>query len=127
MNSVVLIGNVTKDVEVITTSNGITKCNFGIAVNERIKGGEVKTNFFNIVTWRGLAENCGKYLKKGKKICVSGSLDNRKFTGKDGIERTITEIIADSIEFLSTDENKSKTSSNPILGPISDDNLPFDV
>ena len=69
MNRVFLIGNLTKDPEVTTTTNDVVNCKFSVAVTRRYNsaGGGKDTDFFTIVCWRGLAENCGKYLRKGSK------------------------------------------------------------
>ena len=120
-NKVILIGRIIEDAKVATTNNGITRCGFGIAVNERLKDKERKTNFFNVVAWRGLAESYGKYLKKGKMICVVGSLDNRKYTDSNGVERQISEIIAQEFEFLDSNTNTQET---PTEQPV-DETLPF--
>jgi len=102
MNKVMLIGNLTRDPEVRSTGSGATVCSFSIAVNRRFpnQAGERVTDFFNIVAWRQLGELCGKYLAKGRKVCVVGELQNRSYEAKDGTKRNVTEIIADDIEFL---------------------------
>ena len=68
MNRVFLIGNLTKDPEVTTTSNDVTNCRFSVAVTRRYNSanGNKETDFFTVVTWRGLADNCGKYLRQGR-------------------------------------------------------------
>ena len=104
MNKVYLIGNTTRDVELSETTSGVAVCRFSIAVNRDYKNenGDKITDFFNIVTWRGLAETCGRYLSKGSKVAVIGSLQNRSYEDKDGVKRTVTEIVCSEIEFLST-------------------------
>ena len=79
MNKVILIGNLTKDPELSVTNSGVSVCRFTIAVSRRFasQDGERETDFFNIVAWRGLAENCNKFLRKGNKTCVIGSIQNR--------------------------------------------------
>ena len=77
MNKVYLIGNLTRDPEMRSTSTGIPVCNFSIAVNRRFRNaqtGQQETDFFNIVAWRQLAELCGRYLAKGRKVAVFGSI-----------------------------------------------------
>lgn len=102
MNKFILIGNLTRDPELRTTSSGISVCTFTVAVNRRFANqqGERQADFFNIVAWRGLGENCAKYLAKGRKVAVSGEMQNRSYDGKDGIKRYISEVIADDVEFL---------------------------
>ena len=101
MNHVYLIGNLVRDPEVRSVNEGIKVCNFTIAVNRRMKNnGEQQTDFFNIVAWRQLAELCEKYLSKGKKVAVVGSIQTRSYE-KDGVKRTVWDILADEVEFLS--------------------------
>lgn len=101
MNTVILIGNLVKDPEMKTTDSGISVCKFTLAVNRPYKKeGETEADFFNIVAWRGVADNVGKYLKKGNKAGVLGRLQTRFYDADDGTKRYITEVIADSVEFL---------------------------
>jgi len=98
MNKVFLIGNLTRDPELTTVRDDISVCKFGIAVNSQY-GGDNQATFLNIVTWRGLAENCAKYLVKGNKVGVTGRLDVRQVE-VEGQKRTYVDIVADDIEFL---------------------------
>ncbi len=132
MNKVILIGNLTKDPELTTTNNGISVCKFSLAVSRRFVGasGEREADFLNIVVWRGQAENCHKYLKKGSKCGVVGSIQSRSYDAQDGTKKYITEIVADEVEFLSTKpgaDSASATKSEEVteLKPIDDDSLPF--
>ncbi len=139
MNKAILIGNLTRDPEVRTTPSGVNVCSFSIAVNRRRANqqGERETDFFNIVAWRSLGDLCGKYLSKGRKVCVTGEIQNRSYDGKDGVKRYVTEIIADDVEFLTPrDANASggyapssyEAPSAPAaegFEEIDDDELPF--
>ena len=101
MNKVFLIGNLSKDPELRTTNSGTSVCTFSIAVNRRKdKDGNSTADFFSIVAWRQLAELCGKYLAKGRKVSVVGELQNRSYEANDGTKRHVTEIVANEIEFL---------------------------
>ncbi|MBR6688357.1 MAG: single-stranded DNA-binding protein [Clostridia bacterium] len=104
MNKVYLIGNLTRDPELAETSSGIKVCRFAIAVNRTYaqSDGTRETDFFNITVWRNQAENCGRYLKKGSKVAIVGSLQNRSYEDKDGIKRNVTDIIASEVEFLAS-------------------------
>lgn len=134
MNKVILIGNLTRDPDYGETQSGISFCNFSIAVNRPYNdsNGERQTDFFNIKTWRGQADNCAKYLRKGSKVGVVGSLQTRTYEDNDGNKRNVTEIVANEVEFLSS-ANKSDESgettraqrNRPELEPIDDGNLPF--
>ncbi len=135
MNKVYLIGNLTRDPELSETASGVKMCRFSIAVNRTYSTneGERITDFFNIIVWRNPAESCGRYLKKGSKVAVFGSLQNRSYEDKDGVKRTVTDIVASEVEFLSTrnsaDEESPrpapKSNGRPSLEPVDDDDLPF--
>ena len=105
MNKVYLIGNLTRDPEMRSTQAGIPVCNFSIAVNRRFRNaqtGQQETDFFNIVAWRQLAELCSRYLAKGRKVAVSGSIQTRTYEAQDGSKRSAFDIVADEVEFLSS-------------------------
>lgn len=116
------IGNLTKDVEQI--SDKLAKLTLAIAEDYLKEDGTRPTQYFTIICWNKLAENCVKYLKKGSKVFVYGKLQNRTYEATDGSKKYVTEIIAKEIEFLSS---PAKNSSVPEgLTPIEDDgNLPF--
>lgn len=128
MNKVILIGNLTKDPELATTNSGISVCRFTLAVSRAYSNseGERETDFLNIVVWRGKAENCNKYLKKGSKCAVIGNVQTRSYDAQDGSKRYVTEIVAEDVEFISTKQGgaeERKEVSN--LEPVDDDSLPF--
>ena len=112
MNKVYLIGNLTRDPEMRSTSTGIPVCNFSIAVNRRFKNaqtGQQETDFFNIVAWRQLADLCGRYLAKGRKVAVFGSIQTRTYEAQDGQKRTAFDIVADEVEFLSAGQGSASS------------------
>ena len=132
MNKVILIGNLTKDPELSETPSGIAVCRFAVAVSRDYadSNGNRETDFFNITTWRGKAETCGKYLKKGNKVAIVGSLQNRSYEDKDGIKRTVTDIIASDVEFLTPKQSEEESTvsvkrERPQLEEIDDNQLPF--
>ncbi len=130
MNKVVLIGNLTKDPELSQTNSGISFCRFTLAVPRRFSNsaGERETDFLNIIVWRGQAENCHKYLKKGSKAGVVGTIQTGNYEAQDGTRRYVTDIVAEEVEFLSTrqsNDNAEKEEKVSELEPIDDDNLPF--
>ncbi len=132
MNKCILVGNLARDPELTTTSNGVAVCRFSIAVSRRYANsdGERETDFLNIVVWRNLGENCHKFLKKGSKVGIVGNIQSRSYDATDGTKRYVTEIVAEEVEFLSTkaqDETASKSMGEDIakLQPIDDDGLPF--
>lgn len=130
MNKVILIGNLTKDPEHMSTTNGVSVCRFTLAVQRKFAGqdGEREADFINIVTWRGLADNCHKFLSKGKKCGIVGEIQTRSYDAQDGTKRYVTEVVASEVEFLSAKEQGESNSTNntPELQPIDeDDSLPF--
>lgn len=90
MNKVFLIGNLTRDPELSSTTSGISYCRFTLAVSRNFasKDGKRETDFINIRVWRALADNCAKYLKKGSKAAVSGSIQTSSYDGNDGQKNT---------------------------------------
>lgn len=132
MNKVILIGNLTRDPELTEMPSGVPVCRFAIAVSRDYADsqGNRETDFFNITTWRGKAETCGKYLKKGNKVAVCGSLQNRSYEDKDGIKRTVTDVIASDVEFLTPKQSEEESvvsvkRERPQLEEIDDNQLPF--
>jgi single-strand DNA-binding protein len=104
MNKVFLIGNLTRDPELRTTQSGVTVCSFTIAVNRRrassAEAGQPEADFFRVTAWRQLGEICAKYLAKGRKVSVVGSVSASAYTGNDGQARASLEVQADDVEFL---------------------------
>ena len=129
MNKVLLIGNLTKDPELSTTTNGVKFCKFTLAVSRNYsKDGKRETDFLPIVVWRNQADNCARYLKKGSKAAISGTIQTRNYE-VDGQRRYVTEIAADEVQFLSTKyEDDGDKMDDDIdfddLKPIEED-LPF--
>lgn len=123
MNRVILVGNITKDIELKKSSNGLNYCRFTLAVprgfvNEK---GEKESDFINLVAWRTLAETISKYVKKGDKLGVIAKLQTR--TWKENEEtKYATDIIADEIEFLNTKKASEKKDDKK---GITDSDLPF--
>lgn len=106
INSVVLTGNLTKDPELRSTGGGTSVCEMRLAVNGRIKRGDEwvdKPNFFDIVVFGGMAENCTTYLSRGRPIAVEGRLDFQEWEAKDGSgKRSKVVVIANGVQFLNS-------------------------
>ena len=102
MNKVFLIGNLTRDPELTETGSGVSVCHFAIAVNRSYtsQDGERQTDFFNVTAWRGLADTVARYVKKGSKVAVSGSIQIRNYEDNQGQRRTAVDVIAQDVEFL---------------------------
>jgi len=109
LNRIVLIGRLTKDPELRMTNSGTPVCNFTLACerNYSDKQGNRPVDFINIVTWRGLAENCAKHLGKGRLVGVDGSLNIRK-SESDGRTYINPEVNADNVRFLDFAKDNQK-------------------
>ena len=103
MNRAVIIGNLTRDPELRTTrETGLSVCRFTVAVSRRManQSGERQADFIPVVAWRGTAENCAKYLKKGSQVAVAGAIQTSSYEDDMGARRYVTEIIADEVKFI---------------------------
>lgn len=102
LNKVILIGRLTKDVELKFTQAGKAVANFTLAVDRPFKNqqGEKETDFIKIVTWNKLAEICANNLTKGRLVAVCGRLQIRSYDGEDGQRKTIAEVVAEEVRFL---------------------------
>lgn len=98
MNQHTIIGNLVRDPETGTTQGGVNWCTFTVAVNKRGKQDEAV--FIRVTAWRALADSCGKWLKKGRKVCVVGESDAHGWIGQDGAPRAQVELTARDVEFL---------------------------
>ena len=141
MNKAILIGRLTKDPELkFTTGSGIAVATFTLAVDRPYVGqsGQKEADFIPIVCWRKLAENVANNLQKGKLVAVSGAIQTRKYQAQDGTNRYVTEIVADSVQFLewSKDGSSSNKGGDSSQGfgnkesdtgfmPVEDDDIPF--
>ena len=111
-----MVGNLASDVDSRTTSGGIATCTFRLATQRRVanRDGVREADFHNIVCWRGLAENCARYLIKGNKVAVEGQIQNRSYDAQDGTKRYVTEIIADNVEFLTAKGEGGNETGRPV-------------
>ena len=100
MNQHTIIGNLARDPETGVTQGGINWCTFTVAVNKR--GKENEATFIRVTAWRALADSCGKYLRKGRKVAVTGEPKAHAWTGQDGQARAQIEMTADEVEFVSS-------------------------
>ena len=146
MNKVILIGNLANDPEGRTTQSGISQSTFRIAVQRRFANaqGVREADFLTVVAWRQTADFCNRYLSKGRKVAVEGSIQNRSYDAQDGSKRYVTEIIADSVESMGsrgdgsgqarqydngpTPPPEQRSSGAPVSNDfteVDDDELPF--
>ncbi|HEY7420153.1 MAG TPA: single-stranded DNA-binding protein [Ktedonobacteraceae bacterium] len=116
MNKIILIGNLGKDPDMSYTNDGTAVTRFSLAVNRRVRSSEgewqKETDWFNIVAFRQLAETCNTYLRKGSKIFIEGRVQQRKYTGQDGIQRTAVDVIASDMEMLTPKSQQSGSSGD---------------
>jgi single-strand DNA-binding protein len=135
LNKIMLIGNLGRDPEFQVTSEGTPVAKFSLAVNRTytLKGEKKEeTEWFNIITWSKLAEICEKYLHKGSKVYIEGRLTQRKYTDREGAQRTAVEVIANDMKMLDTKaasggaSSYAASSSSPSHGSApTDDFDPF--
>lgn len=132
MNKLTIIGRLTRDPELRATQAGKSVCSFTVAVGRRKKvANQPEADFFRVSAWNQLAENCAKYLAKGKMVGVTGSVSVSTYTTNNGETRASLEVMADDVEFLSPRETDKETgytkvneSDNPFVQQNMDE-LPF--
>jgi single-strand DNA-binding protein len=129
MNKIFIIGNLTKAPELRTTQSGIPVCTFTVAVNRRqtAEAGKPDADFFRVTTWRQMAENCNRFLAKGRKVGVTGALNLNQYKDSNGLPRYSMEVTADEVEFLSPRSDADDTGMKypPMTVIERDDDLPF--
>ena len=145
INRTILVGRLTKDPEFRTTPSGVNVANFTLAVNRTFTNsqGEREADFINVVVFRKQAENVNNYLSKGQLAGVDGRIQSRSYENQEGKRVFVTEVVADSVQFLEaksqtnnqSQQQKGQTKSqkpsndNPFNGngpvDITDDDLPF--
>ncbi|WP_336822972.1 single-stranded DNA-binding protein [Sporosarcina sp. USHLN248] len=145
INRTVLVGRLTKDPTLSYTQSGIAVCRFTLACNRPFKSGdgEQQADFINCVTWRKQAENTANYLRKGSLTGIEGRIQTSSFDGQDGKRVFMTEVVADSVQFLEPKSNRSEQPNDSYQAPqqtqygqqdpfdggapieVSDDDLPF--
>lgn len=136
LNRVILIGRLTKDVDLKKTSSGLSVATFTIAVNRmKDKDGNQQADFINCVAWRQTADFLAQYSHKGDMIGLEGRIQTRNYDGSDGKKVYITEVVADNVQLLSSKNTQNATTkpettqfeefdNSPSLD-ISSDDLPF--
>lgn len=140
LNKVILIGRLGRDPEVRYMPNGEAVCNFSVATSESWKDSngqkQERSEWHNVTMYRKLAEIAGKYLTKGSQVYLEGKIQSRKYQGKDGIERTAYEIIANEMKMLGGSNNDgqqaqaetpTQTRRQAQAQPVDDidDDIPF--
>ncbi|MBI4435659.1 single-stranded DNA-binding protein [Candidatus Uhrbacteria bacterium] len=138
LNRAMVIGNLTRDPEVRKTSTGQSVCSFSVATNRSWTGQDgtkqEASDFHNVVAWAKLAEICGQYLTKGRKVYIDGRMQTRDWEGQDGVRRYRTEIVAENMIILDRPSSGTSGSSaakpfspaafTPPVAPVQDDRAP---
>ena len=124
-NKVILVGNLTADVELKQATNGQSVCSFRIAVNRKMAKNN-ECDFINIVAWRQTAEFICRYFKKGNPILVCGSLQTRTWQDKQGNKRTETEVVVDEATFVANKETTAAPTYNPYVPQPKFEEVPLD-
>jgi single-strand DNA-binding protein len=127
MNRVILVGRLTADPTLRYTPAGVAVASFTLAVNRSFTNanGEREADFINCVVWRKPAENVANYLKKGSLAGVDGRIQTRSYEGQDGKRVYVTEVMAESVQFLEPKGNGSGQQNNSSQGQQKQDNDPF--
>jgi single-strand DNA-binding protein len=129
VNKWIGVANLGADPESRVSQSGTTVCNLRVATNERVKRGETwedHTEWHRVVTFGKLAENCAKYLEKGRQVYIEGKLRTSKYTDKNGVEKYSTEIIADQVHFLGQgSKNTENGARSDYSGPASEADRDF--
>lgn len=121
MNKVILIGRLTKDPDVRSTSNQTAYCNFTIAVDRRFKdnNGQRQADFINCIAWRQTATFIGQYFHKGSKMALTGSLQSRSYDDNQGQKRYVTEVVVDEVEFADSANSGASNRNGSTQAPAS--------
>ena len=130
INSIILVGRLTRDPELRYTPNGKAVANFTLAVDRPFmgQGGEKQTDFIRVTTWRKLAENCSNYIGKGSLVALKGRLEVRSWENDEGQRRTMAEVVADTVQFLDKKGKKEEQQGiDDLLNgqEITDEDIPF--
>jgi single-strand DNA-binding protein len=111
MNKCVLVGRLTRDVELKYTPNNTAVATFTLAIDRM--GKDKEADFIPVVVWRQQAESCSKYLSKGRLVAVSGRIQVRNYDDKDGKKRYVTEVVADQVSFLERGQKQEQAEDKP--------------
>lgn len=118
MNKLIIIGNLTKDPVLRTTQSGLDVCSFTVAVNrKRRQEGQQEVDYFNVSAWREMGLNCSKYLAKGRKVMVCGTVGLRTYSTQDGRNGATLEVTAEDVEFLTPRDTVAYQETMPQQQP----------
>lgn len=125
LNKVILIGRLSREPELRYTASGVPVATLTVAVDRPYLNaqGEREADFIKVIAWRKQAETCSNYLEKGRQVAVEGRLQVRTFATADGQTRTVTEVIAENVQFLGSPKNGKPRKDAEEL-PVADEELP---
>lgn len=123
MNKIILVGRMTKDIEIRYTQNQKEVGSFDLAVNRNYKNanGEYDTDFFKCIAWGNLAKTIQTYTSKGSQIAIEGRVENRTYQANDGTNRYVTEVVVEGVHLIDFKKNETATSEDIVEA----DDLPF--
>lgn len=126
MNKIILIGRMTKDIEIRYTQNQKEVGSFDLAVNRNYKSanGEYDTDFFKCIAWGNLAKTIQTYTSKGSQIGIEGRVENRTYQAQDGTNRYVTEVVVEGVHLIDFKKNETATTEEAI-GVDDFEQLPF--
>lgn len=126
MNKIILVGRMTKDIEIRYTQNQKEVGNFDLAVNRNYKNanGEYDTDFFKCIAWGNLAKTIHIYTSKGSQIAIEGRVENRTYQANDGTNRYVTEVVVEGVHLIDFKKNETATTDEAI-GVDDFEQLPF--
>jgi single-strand DNA-binding protein len=136
INKAIIVGNLGRDPEMRYTPSGVPVATFSVATSDEWKDKETgskqeRTEWHRIVAWRGLAEVCGKYLRKGSQVYIEGRIQTRSWEDKEGMQRYTTEIVAQNMQMLGSPARQERTQDsagsyrNDEPPSMPDDDIPF--
>ncbi len=131
MNRIFIVGNLTADPDYSVSAQGVPVSHFNVADNYYV-GGEQKANFYRVTAFRNMADNCHKYLAKGRKVAIVGKVQQGEYTDNTGAKVRTFDVLADDLQFLSPAEDREPGASSAnstkqfgTLQPVDDAGLPF--
>ena len=135
VNKVIIVGNLGRDPEVRYTKGGVPAATFTVATSEDWKDKDSgqkqeRTEWHRIIAWRGLADICGKYLRKGSQVYIEGKIQTRQWQDKDGVQRYTTEIVVQNMQMLGARRDESAPAPAmptdvPEPSNLPEDDIPF--
>lgn len=127
INQVTIVGRLTRDPELRKTGEGLSVTSITLAVNRQFRNqhGEIEADFVQCTLWKKAAENTAQYCRKGSVVGITGRLHSRNYDNKEGKRVYVTEVVAESIQFLGAKPNSTPLVPPPVTVPVTKEELPF--